>query len=73
MATRVFQWQGLMGYTPNNIRRIGFEPRNSALLYNLGCNGVGMLPSVYGGKRIAQLLSGIHLPPSIFDPDKGDM
>lgn len=72
-ATRTFLWQGLMGYTPNYIRRIGFEPKNKVLLYNLGCNGVGMMPSVYGGKRIAQLLAGIHLPPSIFDPEQGDL
>ncbi len=71
-ATRTFLWQGLMGYTPNYIRRIGFEPKNKVLLYNLGCNGVGMMPSIYGAKRIAQLLNGIHLAPSIFDPENGD-
>lgn len=71
-ATRTFLWQGLMGYTPNYIRRIGFEPKNKVLLYNLGCNGVGMLPSIYGGKRIAQLLNGATLPPSIFDPEFGN-
>lgn len=69
-ASRTFLWHGLMGYTPNRLRRIGFEPKNNILMYNLGCNGVGILPSIYGGKRIAQLVSGIHLPPSIFDPDK---
>jgi glycine/D-amino acid oxidase-like deaminating enzyme len=63
-----FVWQGLMGHTPNRIRRIGAEPRNPVLLYNLGCNGVGILGSIYGGKRIAELVQGIHLPPSIFDP-----
>jgi glycine/D-amino acid oxidase-like deaminating enzyme len=71
-ATRTFLWQGLMGYTPNYIRRIGFEPKNKVLLYNLGCNGVGMLPSIYGAKRITQLLMGQDLPPSIFDPELGD-
>lgn len=71
-ATHTFLWQGLMGYTKNTIRRIGFEPRNNVLLYNLGCNGVGILPSVYGGKRIRQLLNGDTLPPSIFDPINGD-
>lgn len=70
-ATRQFVWQGLMGYTRNGIRRIGFEPRNKTLLYNLGCNGIGILPSVYGGKRIAELLAGITLPQSIFDPELG--
>ncbi len=63
-----FSWHGLMGYTPNGIRRIGTEPCNPVLLYNLGCNGVGILPSIYGGKRIAQLVRGDQLEPSIFDP-----
>jgi len=63
-----FCWHGLMGYTPNGIRRVGVEPRNPALLYNLGCNGVGILPSVYGSKRIAEIVNGTVLPPSIFDP-----
>ncbi len=64
----VFSWHGLMGYTPNGIRRIGVEPCNPVLLYNLGCNGVGILPSVYGAMRISQILRGELLPPSIFDP-----
>ncbi len=63
-----FCWHGLMGYTPNSIRRIGSEPLNPVLMYNLGCNGVGILPSIYGGKRISQILNGVHLEPSIFDP-----
>lgn len=63
-----FRWHGLMGYTPNGLRCIGFEPCNNVLLYNLGCNGVGILSSLYGAKRISQLLSGEKLKPSIFDP-----
>lgn len=63
-----FRWQGLMGYTPNRIRRIGVEPKNNHLLYNLGCNGIGLLPAIYGGKRISQIVNGEHLEPSIFDP-----
>jgi glycine/D-amino acid oxidase-like deaminating enzyme len=62
-----FIWHGLMGYTPNLIRRIGFEPKNKVLMYNLGCNGVGILPSVFGGKRIADLLNG-DTSTTIFDP-----
>jgi hypothetical protein len=38
------------------------------LLYNLGCNGVGFLPSIFGGHRISQLLAGQTLAPSVFDP-----
>lgn len=65
-----FCWHGLMGYTPNGIRRIGPEPLNPTLLYNLGCNGVGILPSIYGAMKISQFLEGAHLPPSIFDPEE---
>jgi glycine/D-amino acid oxidase-like deaminating enzyme len=72
-AKHSFLWQGPMGYTPNYLRRVGYEPKNPILLYNLGCNGVGIMSSIYGGKRIAQLLSGIQLPPSIFDPEKGNL
>jgi glycine/D-amino acid oxidase-like deaminating enzyme len=61
-------WHGLMGYTPNGIRLIGTEPHNPALLYNLGCNGVGILPSIYGSYRISQIVKGEKLAPSIFDP-----
>lgn len=63
-----YSWQGLMGYTPNGIRRIGPEPCNEVLLYNLGCNGVGILPSIFGGMRIAQFLNNEKVAPSIFDP-----
>lgn len=63
-----FLWHGIMGFTRNNIRLIGPEPLNPMLLYNLGCNGVGLLPSIYGGYKIAQILNGEKLKSSIFDP-----
>jgi len=61
-------WHGLMGYTRNGVRVTGADPRNGVLLYNFGCNGVGLLQSVCGGRRIARLIAGDTLPPSIFDP-----
>ncbi len=64
-----FCWHGLMGYTPNRVRRIGPEPCNPVLLYNIGCNGVGILPSIFGSLRISQFLRGEVMEPSIFDPD----
>jgi glycine/D-amino acid oxidase-like deaminating enzyme len=64
----IFTWHGLMGYTPNKLRIIGSEPRNPILLYNLGCNGVGILPSIYGADRISKIISGEKPKPSIFDP-----
>ena len=63
-----YTWHGLMGYTESRVRLIGPEPKNPVLLYNLGCNGVGFLPSIYGGFRISRLLRGDQLAPSIFDP-----
>jgi glycine/D-amino acid oxidase-like deaminating enzyme len=63
-----FTWHGLMGYTKDKIRLVGFEPRNPVLMYNLGCNGIGFLPSISGGLRIARLHRGDALEPSIFDP-----
>ncbi len=63
-----YHWHGLMGYTPNGVRLIGSEPLNPVLLYNLGCNGVGILPSIYGGRRISRIIAGEKLTPSIFDP-----
>lgn len=63
-----FSWHGLMGYTKGKIRLVGFEPRNPNLMYNLGCNGVGFLPSIAGGLRIARLHRGEALETSIFDP-----
>jgi len=63
-----FKWHGLMGYTANGIRCVGVEPCNSVLLYNLGCNGVGILPSIAGAQRIGLLLAGKKLKKSIFDP-----
>ncbi len=63
-----YHWHGLMGYTHDRVRLIGAEPRNPVLLYNLGCNGVGFMPSIFGGQRIARLLAGDDLGASIFDP-----
>jgi glycine/D-amino acid oxidase-like deaminating enzyme len=57
-----------MGYIDSGLRVVGAHPRHERLLYNLGCNGVGFLPSIYGGHRIARLLEGDDLAPSVFDP-----
>jgi len=65
-----FYWHGLMGYTPNGLRCIGPDPINGVLMYNLGCNGVGLLSSIYGGYRISRFLNKKKLEKSIFDPTK---
>lgn len=63
-----FQWHGLMGYTPSGLRAIGPDPHHPALIYNLGCNGVGILPSIYGGRRVSLYLKHHALDSSLFDP-----
>jgi glycine/D-amino acid oxidase-like deaminating enzyme len=57
-----------MGFTKDYLRLIGYEPCNKTLLYNLGCNGVGLLTSIYGGYRVSKIVSGDTVEPSIFDP-----
>jgi len=69
-GSRDMEWQGLMGYTPGGLRLIGRDPENPNLLYNLGCNGIGLLASFMGGWKVAQLLRGAILAPSMFDPDR---
>ena len=63
-----FHWHGLMGYNGGGLRVVGAHPRRGRLLYNLGCNGVGFLPSIHGGHRIARLLTGQRVAASVFDP-----
>ncbi len=63
-----FTWHGLMGYTPNRVRLIGEEPKNRVLLYNLGCNGIGIIPSIFGGRKISKIIAGERQNPSVFDP-----
>lgn len=63
-----YLWHGLMGYTHNMLRMIGPDPVNPALMYNLGCNGAGILSSIYGASKIAGILQGRKFKPSIFDP-----
>jgi len=64
----LFMWHGLMGFTKDYLRLIGYEPCNKTLLYNLGCNGVGLLTSIYGGYRVSKIVFGDTVEPSIFDP-----
>jgi len=63
----VFTWHGLMGYTKNGVRMVGPDPKNPVLLYNLGCNGIGILPSLYGSSKIARHINGENVEKSIFD------
>lgn len=61
-----YQWFGIQGYTANGLRWVGQDSDNSHLWYNLGCNGIGIVHAIAGGKRIARLLKGESLGPSLF-------
>lgn len=63
-----YTWNGSMGYTKNGMRIIGADPANANLLYNLGCNGIGILPSIFGAQKIGGIVMGKKFEPSIFDP-----
>lgn len=63
-----FAWHGLMGYTRSGLRLVGPEPKHARLIYNLGCNGIGLLPSLIAARRLGSLFSGEVLTQSVFDP-----
>lgn len=65
-----FFWHGLMGYTRTGVRVVGREPNDPRLMYNLGCNGVGILPSIMGGKKIARHINNEEMEDTIFDPKR---
>jgi glycine/D-amino acid oxidase-like deaminating enzyme len=65
-----FFWHGLMGYTKSGVRMVGREPQEPRLLYNLGCNGVGILPSIMGARKIAKHINSEHVEETIFDPKR---
>lgn len=63
-----YAWHGVMAYSESKLRVIASEPRNPVLLHNLGCNGVGSLPSIYGGDRVTRFLRAKAVEPSVLEP-----
>jgi glycine/D-amino acid oxidase-like deaminating enzyme len=63
-----FFWHGLMGYTTTGIRIVGREPLEERLLYNLGCNGIGILPSIMGAEKISRHINREEMKETVFDP-----
>ncbi len=68
--TERFFWHGLMGYTTSGVRLVGREPLDPRLLYNLGCNGIGIMPSIMGALKIAKHINGEAMETTIFDPER---
>ena len=52
---------------------IGPDPEHERLYYNLGCNGVGILLSIYGGDKVARQIAGEQFDASIFDIPSRDV
>jgi len=68
-----FFWHGTMAYTQNGMRWVGEDPDHPHLWYNLGCNGIGILPALTGGQKIAKQLNREIFKSSLFDPPKNDL
>jgi glycine/D-amino acid oxidase-like deaminating enzyme len=68
--THDFAWHGLMWYTRSKLRCVWPDSYCSRLLYNLWCNGVGIVSSVYGWSLIAQHIRGEQVPATAFDPEQ---
>ena len=58
----------LMWFTKSWLRIIWPDKKNQKLMYNIGCNGVGILSSIHGWRKISQFLLKNVTQPSIFDP-----
>jgi glycine/D-amino acid oxidase-like deaminating enzyme len=62
-----FIWHGLMGYTQSGVRMVGQDPVTKNLYFNLGCNGIGLLSSIYGARRLSRILNNEQVEEGMFD------
>lgn len=62
-----FVWHGLMGYTQSGVRMVGQDPVTKNLYFNLGCNGIGLLQSIYGARRLSRILNNEQVEEGMFD------
>ncbi len=58
---------GDMWYTDTGLRKIWPHPTKNHIWYNLWCNGVGILWSIHGGRKVSRLLAWDVMEKSIFD------
>jgi len=63
-----YRRHGLMWFTRSWLRIIGPDKSNARLMYNIWCNGVWLLSSIHGWRKISQFLLHNITEPSIFDP-----
>lgn len=63
-----FAWSSVQGYTKTGLRIIGTDKQIPWLMYNIGCNGIGNIPCMFGARKVAKLLNNETFEPSAFDP-----
>ena len=63
--TYLREW--VMWYTKSWLRKIWPDPLNNWLWYNVWCNGVGILWSIYWAWKIVEQMNWVKFPPSVFD------
>lgn len=47
-------WHGWMAYTEDGLRLVGPDKEQPRLIYNLACNGIGIVPACNAAKKIAR-------------------
>ena len=62
-----FYWSGDMWYTDTWLRKIWLRKNHHHIRYNIWCNGVGILWSIHGWRKISQYFLGEVSEKSIFD------
>ena len=65
-----YQWHGTIWYTPDGLRIVWPDTYNNVLRYNVWCNGIGVLPSIYGAQRISDKMNNIPVVDCLFDVEK---
>lgn len=63
----LFYWSGDMWYTDTWLRKIWLRKNHHHIRYNIWCNGVGILWSIHGWRKISQYFLGEVSEKSIFD------
>lgn len=64
-----FAWQGAMAYTKNSMRIVGARKEHPKIIFNIGCNGIGIIPAFFSGDKVARLINGEKFERSLFDAE----
>ncbi len=62
-----YSWHGAMGYTDKMLRIVDRHRTNLNVFINIGCNGIGIIPAIYSGRKIAKLVNNETVVEDIFE------